>query len=208
MLIYEWRKVMKNKGKIIVFTKEDGIMYEVLKNMRNKSAIDLLKENGISLTPPINISLLLRRLGIKEVEADFSDIEKILKYDMGEILGITFAQEKQVGIFYRSRDSINRRRFTIAHEIAHCCLHTDTLNDKHIELRSSKTQNDPREYNANVFAGELLIPESSLKRIYEQLLVPSLSGLSEIFQVSTNVMAKRLDYLKMPYMKDEEISEN
>lgn len=190
------------------FTKEDGIMYEVLKNMRNKSAMDLLKENGISLTPPINISLLLQRLGIKEVAADFSDIEKILQYDSGEILGITFAQEKQVGIFYRSSDSINRRRFTMAHEIAHCCLHTDTLTDKHIELRSSKTQNDPREYNANVFAGELLIPESSLKMIYEQLLVPSLSGLSEIFQVSTNVMAKRLDYLKMPYMKDEEISEN
>lgn len=183
-------------------------MCEVLKNMRNKSAMDLLKENGISLTPPINISLLLQRLGIKEVAADFSDIEKILQYDSGEILGITFAQEKQVGIFYRSSDSINRRRFTMAHEIAHCCLHTDTLTDKHIELRSSKTQNDPREYNANVFAGELLIPESSLKMIYEQLLVPSLSGLSEIFQVSTNVMAKRLDYLKMPYMKDEEISEN
>lgn len=190
------------------FTKEDGIMYEVLKNMRNKSAMDLLKENGISLTPPINIFLLLQRLGIKEVAADFSDIEKILQYDSGEILGITFAQEKQVGIFYRSSDSINRRRFTMAHEIAHCCLHTDTLTDKHIELRSSKTQNDQREYNANVFAGELLIPESSLKMIYEQLLVPSLSGLSEIFQVSTNVMAKRLDYLKMPYMKDEEISEN
>ena len=113
-----------------------------------------------------------------------------------------------MGIFYRASDSINRRRFTMAHEIAHCCLHTDTLTDKHIELRSSKTQNDPREYNANVFAGELLIPESSLKMIYEQLLVPSLSGLSVIFQVSTNVMAKRLDYLKMPYMKDEEISEN
>lgn len=190
------------------FTKKDGIMYEVLKNMRNKSAMDLLKENGISLTPPINIFLLLQRLGIKEVAADFSDIEKILQYDSGEILGITFAQEKQVGIFYRSSDSINRRRFTMAHEIAHCCLHTDTSTDKHIELRSSKTQNDQREYNANVFAGELLIPESSLKMIYEQLLVPSLSGLSEIFQVSTNVMAKRLDYLKMPYMKDEEISEN
>lgn len=198
----------EEQRKYYFFTKKDGIMYEVLKNMRNKSAMDLLKENGISLTPPINIFLLLQRLGIKEVAADFSDIEKILQYDSGEILGITFAQEKQVGIFYRSSDSINRRRFTMAHEIAHCCLHTDTLTDKHIELRSSKTQNDQREYNANVFAGELLIPESSLKMIYEQLLVPSLSGLSEIFQVSTNVMAKRLDYLKMPYMKDEEISEN
>ena len=94
MVICEWRKDMKNKGKIIFFTKEDGIMNEVLKNMRNKSAMDLLKENGISLTPPINISLLLQRLGIKEVAADFSDIEKILQYDSGEILGITFAQEK------------------------------------------------------------------------------------------------------------------
>ena len=71
MVICEWRKDMKNKGKIIFFTKEDGIMYEVLKNMRNKSAMDLLKENGISLTPPINISLLLQRLGIKESDNSF-----------------------------------------------------------------------------------------------------------------------------------------
>ena len=79
---------MKNKGKIIFFTKEDGIMYEVLKNMRNKSAMDLLKENGISLTPPINISLLLQRLGIKEVAADFSDIERFCSMIREKFLGL------------------------------------------------------------------------------------------------------------------------
>ena len=59
---------------------------------------------------------------------------------------------------------------------------------------------------ADIFAGELLIPESSLVRVYNQFYLPSLESLAKIFSVSTNVMAARLDYLSMPYFKDAEIT--
>lgn len=198
------------RSKIILFycTEEDDNMCEILKKMKNKTAKELLEENNISLVPPINMSMLLQNLGIKEISADFSEIEKIMDYDVGSILGITYAKNEDLMIFYRTLDTINRKRFTIAHEIAHCCLHTETLKNRHIELRDCKKENAPREYAANVFAGELLIPKESLVKVYNDLIVPSLSDLSKLFKVSTNVMAGRLDYLNLPYLKDEIISEN
>lgn len=35
------------------------------------------------------------------------------------------------------------------------------------------------------------------------MIVPSLTELSKIFEVSTSVMAARLDFLKLPYFKDD-----
>lgn len=199
---------MRRKIIWLYCAKEDDNMCEILKNMKNKTATELLKENNISLVPPINMSKLLHNLGIREVSADFTEIEKLMEYDLGSILGITYAKDEDLMIFYRTSDTTNRKRFTIAHEIAHCCLHTETLKNRHIELRDCKSENEPREYDANVFAGELLIPKESLLKVYNDLIVPSLSDLSKLFKVSTNVMAGRLDYLNLPYLKDEIISEN
>ena len=199
---------MKRKIICFYYTKEDDDMCKILKNMKNKTATELLRENNISLIPPINMSMLLGNLGIREVSADFSQIEKLMNYDLGSILGITYAKDDDLMIFYKESDTVNRKRFTIAHEIAHCCLHTETLKNRHVELRNNDNKNEPREYDANVFAGELLIPKESLYKIYNDLIVPSLSDLSKIFRVSTNVMAGRLDYLHLPYLKDDIISEN
>lgn len=62
--------------------------------------------------------------------------------------------------------------------------------------------NEQIEEQANIFAGELLIPEESLNKYYNRMIVPSLSTLAEIFRVSTSVMVARLDYLRKPYFKD------
>ena len=169
----------------------------------------MLNEYKISLTPPIDISLLLKKIGILEIPFDFSEIEEIMHYEKGDVLGAIYAKKDTLSIFYRSSDTLNRKRFTLAHEIAHCCLDADELEKQHIELRSSQTANTPKEYKANIFAGELLIPELSLKRIHSQFLVaPSLSDISNIFKVSTTVMAARLDYLNLPYIKDKQVDEN
>ena len=49
-----------------------------------------------------------------------------------------------------------------------------------------------------------MIPLSSIEQIYSRFFVaPSLSALSSIFHVSTAVMAARLDYLKLTYIKDK-----
>ena len=184
-------------------------MCEILKKLKGKTAKELLSEYNISIVPPINISLLLERIGIHEIRMDFSKIEEIAQVERGSILGIIFAKDNSLSIFYRSKDTSNRRRFTLAHEIAHCCLNADNLEKRHIEYRNASMENDPKEIAANIFAGELLIPESSLLQIHSQFLVaPKLSDIANIFSVSTNVMAARLDYLGLPYIKDQPINEN
>lgn len=54
-------------------------------------------------------------------------------------IDIFFAYIK-LGIFYKSDDTMDRQRFTIAHEIAHCCLDTDSLKQRHLEKSLRKRQ--------------------------------------------------------------------
>lgn len=200
------------KTKVIKFSlykgkRSDIIMCEILKKLQGKTAQSLLEDYNISKEPPIDIDVLLNNIGISSVPMDFSSIEDEVKIPNGSILGATIAKEEDLSIFYRVDATENRRRFTIAHEIAHCCLHTNNLIDHHIELRGNFKSLSGKEYDANVFAGALLIPEEALHKVYKQLIVPSLETLSKIFRVSTTVMVARLDYLNMPYFKDIEINE-
>ena len=192
-----------NNNIIMIFERTGDTMCKILEKLRDKTPENLLKEYQISLVPPIDISLLMQRIGIKEIPFDFTELEKLMNLETGDIIGTVFAKNDELGIFYKASDSLNRQRFTIAHEIAHCCLDTDALKTKHIELRSSQTENMLKEYNANVFAGKLLIPKISLDKIHSKFLIsPPLSVISKIFEVSTTVMAARLDYLELKYIDD------
>lgn len=183
------------------------VMCKILKNIQGRSANELLEICGISYEPPIDIDSLASKLGISIMPVDFSIIEKEADVPTGYILGATISQDNNVNILYRENNTENRRRFTIAHEIAHCSLHTDNLIDHHIELRDSYKSDSGKEFEANIYAGELLIPESTLHNIYNQLIVPSLEALAKIFMVSSTVMVARLEYLNLPYYKDIEINE-
>lgn len=192
-----------NNNIIYFTTREDDIMCKLLKELDGLNADQLLEKYNIPPKPPIDISLLLKRIGISEIPMDFTEIEKILGYRPGDVLGAIFAKNDSLGIFYRQGDSLNRIRFTLAHEIAHCCIHAETLEKSHIELRSALEATTPKEYKANVFAGELLMPEVTLRDIHSRYLVaPPLSNISQLFKVSTNVMAARLEYLNLPYIRD------
>ena len=73
----------------------------------------------------------------------------------------------------------------------------------HLELRNEFFNKDnKKERAANIYAGELLIPDESLKKIYDRLLLPSLKTLSEIFDVSTAVMRERLEEAELNYYND------
>lgn len=176
-------------------------MCKILKEISGLSADELLKKYNISSTPPIDLKNLLERIGVSSYPYDFSKVEKLAGYEPNTIIGAAISTEDNLDIMYAKNMSENRVRFTIAHELAHCCLHSDNLKIKHIELRLDKDAS-PREMNANIFAEELLIPQKSLNAIYDKLYVPTLSVLSEIFKVSTNVMRARLGHLKMSFVDD------
>lgn len=199
MVIYYEEYRRKNKALVLGSDR----MCTVLKKIRNKSAIELLEEYGLDKTAPIDIEQLLRAIGISAIGKDFSELEKRLDKPKGSILGMLLSSGNNAAIFYRKDDSYNRRRFTIAHELAHAINHSD--NEPHIEYRMAEKEmeENPVEKNANIVAGEILIPLPLLKKEYLKLDIPSSTVLANIFKVSQNVMEARLKYLKIFYVNSE-----
>lgn len=186
----------------------DEYMCTILRKIRNKSPYDLLSEYGISQTPPIDISKLLETIGISTIAKDFSEIEQLMEADSGSILGAAFSNGNNLAIFYKKDESLHRKKFTTAHELAHCCLDCPNDESSHIEFRLGPCMNlsdedIKKEERANIFAGQLLIPSPPLIVYYEKMIVPSLTELAKIFDVSSSVMSARLDFLKLPYFKDD-----
>lgn len=199
MIIYYEEYRRKNKALVLGSDR----MCTVLKKIRNKSAIELLEEYGLDKTAPIDIEQLLRAIGISAIGKDFSELEKRLDKPKGSILGMLLSSGNNAAIFYRKDDSYNRRRFTIAHELAHAINHSD--NEPHIEYRMAEKEmeENPVEKKANIVAGEILIPLPLLKKEYLKLDIPSSTVLANIFKVSQNVMEARLKYLKIFYVNSE-----
>lgn len=199
MVIYYEGYRRKNKALVLGSDR----MCTVLEKIRNKSAIELLEEYGLDKTAPIDIEQLLRAIGISAIGKDFSELEKRLDKPKGSILGMLLSSGNNAAIFYRKDDSYNRRRFTIAHELAHAINHSD--NEPHIEYRMAEKEmeENPVEKKANIVAGEILIPLPLLKKEYLKLDIPSSTVLANIFKVSQNVMEARLKYLKIFYVNSE-----
>lgn len=176
-----------------------------LNSIGRKGAQTLLETFGYDKHFPVDIEGLIKQLGIKVIPFDFSEMEQSEKYvkdfyEKGNILGAATANDDVIGIFYKEDEHINRIRFTLAHELAHCCLHMNPSNyDTYIDFRTEEKATEGPEYQANVFAGEILMPESILRYAHASLVKPYLGSLAKIFGVSDAVMKARLDYLKLDY---------
>lgn len=189
------------------------IMCKILKKIHNMGPDELLKQYDISTEPPIDITTLLKEIGIATIKKDFTEIEEVLGVKRGAILGAAFSNNDKLGIFYKESDSILSQKFTIAHELAHCCLHCCDFEAAHIEYRLNcgldiSYADEEKEREANIFAERLLIPKDKLEEIYNKMIIPSLKQLSVIFKVAPFVMAARLDNLDLPYYKDCEVDIN
>lgn len=78
-------------------------------------------------------------------------------------------QEKfEIGV--NKRHSTTRQRFSMAHELAHFLLHQDQIEDlkngERIMYRDA--ERNPREFSANLFASESLMPEDAFREVYEE----------------------------------------
>lgn len=175
-----------------------------LSELKELSANDLLNKAGQEDVVPVDIAQLCKDLQIITSPFDFTSIENSDEYrglveKKGNILGVVLAEKDDLAILYRIADTKNRKRFTIAHELAHCCLHMNPNEDLHIEFRTDEKSKDIKEIEANIFAGELLIPEKSLRTVIadKQVTEELVLLLSRFFVVSSNVMKERLKYLKI-----------
>lgn len=160
---------------------------------------------------PVDIQNILRKLKIPYGAMNFSTIEsrvpELIKQH-GEILGAVAVLGDDIKIFYREGSTENRIRFTLAHELAHCCLDAESLQDKgHIEFRFDETSLNFKEKAANVFAGQLLIPDDDILKLYNELVIPASDVLANEFKVSTAVMEARLEYLGLDFYSPQFSSE-
>lgn len=179
-------------------------MSKRLDEIRGKTPEKLLKMSGQYNQIPVNLDAVLEACKIICVPTSFESLESDPELKgLGEISGLVLVNDDDVGLFYKKTDSLHRQRFTIAHELGHCCLHGDSLQEGYIEFRNGSNIGALKEIEASTFAGELLIPEHSLNNVINRLIKPSLKGLSDIFNVSEAVMRKRLEVLKIPYFDDK-----
>lgn len=172
-------------------------MCKVIKNIQGKNTEQLLNDYGVIDTIPIDLNKLLQLIGIASSPYDFTALENTLK--KGEILGLVLSEGEKAAILYRNTDSVNRQRVTIAHELAHCCLSTESSSKPHVEYRLDNDDKDENEIAADIFAGELLIPFKKLAEVYLSLDYPFSTILANKFGVSVAVMEARLNYLKISH---------
>ncbi|MDF1598266.1 ImmA/IrrE family metallo-endopeptidase [Mesorhizobium sp. YIM 152430] len=134
---------------------------------------------------PVDIYGMAQALKIRVVEQDLPDTisGKIEHWWRGDFM-----------ITVNSRHSRTRKRFTIAHEIAHYVLHRDLIGEDGITDNALYRDNrigDIRERQANRYAATLLMPKSLVRRAWNEG-VNDHQAMAQAFDVSPAVAEIRL----------------
>lgn len=138
----------------------------------NISASELLEKLGIDRAP-VDVFSIVERLPVK-IDDSFDFAEKV---DLsGEI---SLDSDRYPVIWVNPFDSSNRKRFTMAHEIGHLVNDIipnldkvgidDQFLDKAMNLKRDGRQ-DPKEYAANEFAAQLLMPKKFIIRETQEII--------------------------------------
>lgn len=158
-------------------------------------------ENG----PPVDVDHIARLLGIDVIECAHSDAE-----DIKTIGKITLSPESKAKVWINPLENsyIPRRRFTLAHEIGHFCMHrssnTTTFVDTKGTMNRSESYWDKHEFEANNFAADLLMPAKLIRSIGKQVIAKyksdnnaermPLSLFKDKMAVEFNVSSVAMDY--------------
>lgn len=150
-----------------------------------------LIEHGM-LSIPVDPVIIANRLGIRVSNAVFSD---------ASISGMIAQRGDKKSLLVNDNDSVERNRFTIAHELGHCLLHLDgegEFVDSSTDLfRSTSTVSEGKkhfqEVEANEFAAALLMDAQLVREVWAGCR--DLKRIAEIFAVSESAMGIRLNSL-------------
>lgn len=128
----------------------------------------------LGLGPVGDVDRLCDLLGITVLRAQLGD-------DLRKTISGAFFNHRKVGfsILVNLDMTPGRRRFTVAHELAHALFHSD----KEPYVLSFATK-DPRERFADAFAGEFLMPTEGVRRVMEeQGFGPKVTDPADVFHL-------------------------
>lgn len=161
--------------------------------MRNEmlfeTQLEIIKSH--QATAPVHVVPIAEALGIQVFSVpNWPD----------NLSGMIRREDDACKIYVNKDHHPHRRRFTIAHEIAHYVLHRDLIGDGIADdALYRSTLSNKIESQANSFAADILMPWHLLNPVLRN--IDNISQLAEMFQVSKSAMSIRLGF---PY----EIHEN
>jgi len=165
---------------------------------------DKLDVVGLEEMIPVPVELILQDEG-------YASRKDILQ---SGISGLLLMEDKVIVI--NSQDSLQRQRFTIAHEIGHIKLHSNKRKLGDIICASDTSQKETinrEEWEADYFAANLLVPLDRLKEYVRSLNIKGEKKdverlarmVSEKFNVSFSVAKTRLEKIGISNTKGEMI---
>lgn len=158
------------------------------------SMLQLAKNQNLYNNYKLNIVDLIKLQNIALIYADDmpSDVSGMLRNENGVWT-----------IYVNKKHSQNRQRYTMAHEFGHYCLHKDFMNE-FTDTTFFRKESDwtSREYDANQFAADLLMPKESVENALDNNII-TIKELSEVFGVSMIAMKNRLLSLNYKLVGDE-----
>lgn len=185
-------------------------MTDTLQLNNAASLLSFAESKGLNLVAPIDVDEIARILGIT-VEYDLSLEAKDI---IGEISFPEGVPLVKINPFQNTYDP--RRRFTLAHEIGHYCLHSAStkrgFSDSRKTMSRSESYWDTNESEANAFAAQLLMPKPLLLKEGNRIIneykdsTGSTTGMpvtkfievmAPLFGVSSKAMEYRLKNLRI-----------
>lgn len=137
----------------------------------------LVTNAGVSGMFPVPVEKIVEHLGFKCYF--FAPDDRTI-----HISGAVDHTEKK--IYINKEDSLQRQLFTVAHEIGHIVLHGATKD--YVDYRDYSS--NPKETEANSFAGNLLMPRSMFQYIWKTTQ-GNIKELARFFGVSASAVGVR-----------------
>lgn len=166
-------------------------MYEIYKKARDLSWEILLKADITSL--PVDLSKVLKAVDVKAIlycDAFFDADSPKLRGSDGFVTKIG---DKKTIYLNESKGTIQRRRFTLAHELGHIVL--DHPINPIIYRNSEVDENQsPTEIQANIFARDLLMPAGVLAKLHVTT-VDEIMQICNVSRISAQIRLERLTEL-------------
>lgn len=179
--------------------KDDVKMCKKLKELHLKEPCDFLDQNS---SMPVDIFQILQDMNIRCFCVNFNKLQKSFSLKSEKISGLTYANGNDLFVFYSDKSDLPTARFTLAHELAHCCLHIEADSSFHIEMqtipdivhigRIPKFISTKKEEEADRFARELLIPTNAFIYTLKNMNVLSIEELSHLFVVPEEEIVNKL----------------
>ena len=163
-------------------------------------ALEILKRHGLHQIP-VDPVALANKLGITVHNTIFSD---------ESLTAVMTRQWHTAIIFVTQHDTAPRKKHSIAHMLGHYLLHMpesattfdhyQDLLDYPTSLQEPAPEEKLQEFQANVFAAALLMPEEDLRR--EWAKTPHTKSIAATFNVPNNLATSRARRLNLEKDQD------